>query len=112
MAVHMAPWMVWDRLGVVFALLIVVGAVAFLTTFLRAHGRLVPNGQWPRTLLASLVIGLAGGALFWRARTVSRGHERAGASCRDRGIAPIAASVDLEDQNGRLSRWRSTANDQ
>jgi cytochrome c oxidase subunit I len=34
-AVHMAPWMMWDRLGVVFALLIVVGAVTFLTTFLR-----------------------------------------------------------------------------
>ena len=35
MAVHMSPWMVWDRFGVVFALLIVVGAVTFLTTFLR-----------------------------------------------------------------------------
>ena len=34
-AVHMAPWMVWDRIGVVFALLIIVGAVTFVAAFLR-----------------------------------------------------------------------------
>jgi cytochrome c oxidase subunit 1 len=34
-AVHLAPWMLWDQVGVVFALLIVVGVVAFVATFLR-----------------------------------------------------------------------------
>src|SRR5215213_8392379 len=34
-AVHAAPWMAWDRAGVLFALLIIVGAVTFAATFLR-----------------------------------------------------------------------------
>jgi cytochrome c oxidase subunit 1 len=34
-AVHDAPWMTYDRVGVLFASIIVLGAVAFVTTFLR-----------------------------------------------------------------------------
>jgi len=34
-AVHMAPWMAFDRVGVVFALLVVAAAVVFVASFLR-----------------------------------------------------------------------------
>jgi cytochrome c oxidase subunit 1 len=34
-AVHDAPWMTYDRIGVLFALIIVLGAIAFVTAFLR-----------------------------------------------------------------------------
>jgi cytochrome c oxidase subunit 1 len=34
-AIHDAPWMTYDRVGVLFALAVVVGAVAFVAAFLR-----------------------------------------------------------------------------
>jgi cytochrome c oxidase subunit 1 len=34
-AVHLEPWMAWDRVGVLFALLVLVGAVVFVAAFLR-----------------------------------------------------------------------------
>jgi len=34
-AVHDAPWMTYDRIGVLFALIIVLAAIAFVTAFLR-----------------------------------------------------------------------------
>jgi len=34
-AVHDAPWMTYDRVGVVFALMVTLGAIAFVAAFLR-----------------------------------------------------------------------------
>ena len=34
-AVHLEPWMAWDRVGAVFGALVLLGAVVFVTNFLR-----------------------------------------------------------------------------
>ena len=62
----------------------------------------MPNGLWTPTIVASLVVSLTGGALFW----CGTDGFRAVTSEQARRVA-IAASprllpaVDLEDQNGR-----------
>ena len=102
-AVHDAPWMTYDRIGVLFALVVVArrGRLRHGVPPSSAGDRCVDTA-WMRTAIASLAICVAGGALLWRGTDGFRALTSEAARRRAIAASPRAVPVvELEDQDGR-----------